>query len=147
MTMMKSRRKTSQLGRKRKTNKKTSWIAALVMVFAITLGSVTTAQVPPPPEGAKEELNKLATWLNENPQIKGEIAGHTDKSGLEELNELLSEQRAEAVYEYLLSKKVNPNQISFEGYGSSHPITSNKYQHGKERNRRIAFKLLKPEEQ
>ena len=99
------------------------------------------------PEGAKEELNKLATWLNENPQIKGEIAGHTDKSGLEELNELLSEQRAEAVYEYLLSKKVNPNQISFEGYGSSHPITSNKYQHGKERNRRIAFKLLKPEEQ
>lgn len=99
------------------------------------------------PESAKEDLDKLAEWLNENEDIKGEIAGHTDKSGLEELNELLSEQRAEAVYDYLISKKVNPNQISFQGYGSSQPITSNKYQHGKERNRRIAFKLLNPEEQ
>ena len=66
---MKSRRKTSQLGRKRKTNKKTSWIAALVMVFAITLGSVTTAQVPPPPEGEKEESGAGFTISPDDPVV------------------------------------------------------------------------------
>jgi outer membrane protein OmpA-like peptidoglycan-associated protein len=94
------------------------------------------------PEQAKEDLNKLASFLKENPNIKGEILGHTDKSGLEELNQLLSEQSSEAVYKYLLSKGVPKKQISFKGYGSDMPVMSNKYQYGKEANRRIDFKLV-----
>ena len=94
------------------------------------------------PDSAKADLDKLAGWLKENTTFRGEIAGHTDKSGLEELNDLLSKQRAEAVYNYLIDKGVSENQLQFEGYGSQFPIASNKYQHGKETNRRIEFKLL-----
>lgn len=94
------------------------------------------------PEESKTDLNKLADLLIENPTIVGEIQGHTDKSGLEELNQLLSEQRSEAVYNYLISKGVLEKQLSYKGYGSSDPIMSNKYQYGKEANRRIDFKLL-----
>ena len=97
------------------------------------------------PEDAKPDLDKLAKWLLSDKSIRGEIAGHTDKSGLEELNELLSKQRAEGVYNYLLEKGVNQYQISYEGYGSQYPIASNKYQHGKEKNRRISFKLINVE--
>ncbi len=94
------------------------------------------------PEEAKEDLEKLINWLTQNPLAKGEIAGHTDKSGLEDKNILLSEQRAEKVYEYLIERGVNEKQLSFNGYGSSKPLVSNKYQHGRDTNRRIAFKLL-----
>lgn len=94
------------------------------------------------PEEAQSDLDKLVKFLKENPKVKGEIQGHTDKSGLEELNLLLSEQRSEAIYNYLITKGVSKNQISFKGYGSEFPIMSNKYQYGKEVNRRIDFKLL-----
>lgn len=94
------------------------------------------------PESAKEELSKIIIWLKENPSQQLEIAGHTDRSGLEELNQLLSEQRAEAVYNHLIENGVSNTQITFSGYGSQHPIASNKYQYGKEKNRRIELKLL-----
>lgn len=99
------------------------------------------------PESAFNDLEKLASWFKENPKSKGEIAGHTDKSGLEDKNILLSEQRAEKVYEYLMEKGVNEKQLSYNGYGSAKPIVSNKYQHGRETNRRIAFKLVEVGEQ
>ncbi|MEX1192909.1 MAG: OmpA family protein [Brumimicrobium sp.] len=94
------------------------------------------------PEEGEKELNKLAEYLIENVNVVGEIQGHTDKSGLEDLNLLLSEQRAEAVYNYLLDRGVSKKQISFKGYGSEFPIMSNKYQYGKEANRRIVFLLI-----
>jgi outer membrane protein OmpA-like peptidoglycan-associated protein len=94
------------------------------------------------PDAAKEDLAQLIQWLKTHPSAKGEIAGHTDKSGLEEKNILLSEQRAEKVYEYLIEQGVNEKQLSYNGYGSAKPLVSNKYQHGRDTNRRIAFKLL-----
>lgn len=86
---------------------------------------------------AAEELNVLALWLKEHTSIRLEIAGHTDKSGLEELNEVLSLQRAESVMNYLIENGVSAARLQARGYGSSVPIASNKYQHGKEQNRRI----------
>ncbi|MDX1446929.1 OmpA family protein [Lishizhenia sp.] len=74
--------------------------------------------------------------------FKVEIGGHTDKSGLEELNILLSQQRAEAVYNYLIEQGVNAKYISWKGYGSENPIESNKYQWGRELNRRVEITLL-----
>ena len=97
-------------------------------------------------EEGKEELIKLAKWLKENTEFNGEIAGHTDKSGLEDRNIILSEQRAESVYNFLLEQGVRVGQLTFKGYGSSKPLVSNKYQHGREQNRRIGFKLLSSEE-
>ena len=99
------------------------------------------------PDEAMEELKELAEWLKNNSHTKGEIAGHTDKSGLEDKNILLSEQRAEKVYEFLIEEGVSENQLSYNGYGSAKPIVSNKYQHGRETNRRIAFKLTETDEQ
>lgn len=97
-------------------------------------------------EEGKEELTKLANWLKENTEFNGEIAGHTDKSGLEDKNIILSEHRAESVYQFLLEQGVREGQLTFKGYGSSKPLVSNKYQHGREQNRRIGFKLLSTEE-
>lgn len=91
------------------------------------------------PKEAGEDLKKLANWLKYDSSRKGMIAAHTDKSGLEELNELLSKQRAEAVYEYLIEEGVPENQLIFKGFGSSKPLVSNKYQHGREKNRRVSF--------
>ena len=94
------------------------------------------------PEAAKADLNELAGWMRMNPTFKLEVSSHTDKSGLEELNELLSTQRAEAVYNYLVEQGAPKEQLTFKGYGSSKPIASNKYQHGKEKNRRVEIKIL-----
>lgn len=94
------------------------------------------------PESAKGELDKLATWLTKNKSISIRIDAHTDRSGLEELNVTLSEQRAEGVFNYLIAKGVNERQLNFQGLGSSNPIASNKYQYGKEINRRIEVVLI-----
>lgn len=92
-------------------------------------------------ENAKMMLDDLAKVLKANKTLKGEIAAYTDKSGLEELNLVLSQQRAESTYNYLIEKGVSKTQISFKGYGSEKPIASNKYQWGREKNRRVEFVL------
>ncbi|MDX1651193.1 MAG: OmpA family protein [Brumimicrobium sp.] len=95
------------------------------------------------PNAAMNELNQLASFLEQNRNLHIEIQGHSDRSGLEDLNELLSEQRAEAVYNYLIEQGVSDNQLSFKGYGSEKPIMSNKYQYGKDANRRISVVVIK----
>ena len=94
------------------------------------------------PESAKLDLDIVLKVLKENPGLKAEIAGHTDRSGLDELNQLLSKQRAEAVYNYLIANGAKTKQLSWKGYGSSKPITSNKYKWGRDLNRRIEFVIL-----
>lgn len=95
-------------------------------------------------DSSKMVLDELVEALKplEKNGYKAEIAGHTDKSGLEELNILLSQQRAEAVYNYLIGKGLSSKNLVWKGYGSEHPIESNKYQWGREINRRIEFTLL-----
>ena len=94
------------------------------------------------PATAEEELDKLAAWLQKNKRIAVRIDAHTDRSGLEELNIKLSEERAEAVYTYLIQQGVSEQQLSFQGKGSAEPIASNKYQYGKEINRRVEVVLI-----
>jgi outer membrane protein OmpA-like peptidoglycan-associated protein len=89
------------------------------------------------------ELDRMVEWLNKNRSIHLQIAGHTDKSGLEELNVTLSQQRAESVMNYLIEKGVSASRLSAVGLGSAQPIASNKYQHGKEENRRIEVQITK----
>tara|TARA_Y100001978_G_C23702869_1_gene442428 strand:- start:5595 stop:7634 length:2040 start_codon:yes stop_codon:yes gene_type:complete len=70
------------------------------------------------------ELNLFVRYLTENPNIKIELSGHTDSRGNSERNDLLSEQRAEAVYAYLIEKGISDKRITFKGYGSSLPLFS-----------------------
>lgn len=88
------------------------------------------------------ELEKVARFLDENPQIRIEIGGHTDNSGNPAYNQQLSEKRANAVYNYLISKGVSPKRLSAKGFGSSKPVASNETEDGRQQNRRIEFTIL-----
>ena len=87
------------------------------------------------------ELDMLAEYLNKNVELIIEINGHTDNTGNEKKNKRLSNGRAKAVCDYLISKKINKNRLTFNGYGSSKSIASNDTEEGKQLNRRVEFIL------
>lgn len=88
------------------------------------------------------ELDRLLSILQENPLMKIEISGHTDKTGSEPLNFKLSEDRAKAVVEYLIQKGIDKSRLEFRGYGSLQPIADNATPEGRTQNRRVEFKIL-----
>lgn len=88
------------------------------------------------------ELEKVGRFLNENPQIRIEIGGHTDNTGNPAYNQQLSEKRANAVYNYLISLGVSPKRLSAKGFGSAKPVASNETESGRQQNRRIDFTIL-----
>ncbi|MFZ1572770.1 MAG: OmpA family protein, partial [Candidatus Kapaibacterium sp.] len=85
------------------------------------------------------ELKHAAGFIKSNPNMKVEIAGHTDNSGTREHNLDLSKRRAIAVYENLISKGVNPDQLTLLGYASDYPISDNNTEDGRAENRRVEF--------
>lgn len=87
------------------------------------------------------ELNKLISFINYYPNIKIEISGHTDNTGSYDLNSKLSFNRAKSVYEYLISKGISSNKLTFKGYADTKPISSNSNAEGKALNRRTEFKI------
>jgi len=92
--------------------------------------------------GSYAELDKLYNLLNENPQMRIEISGHTDKTGSEPINFSLSEARAKAVMDYLIKKSIVPSRMSFKGIGSLQPLADNATPQGRAKNRRVEFKIL-----
>ncbi|OGU98781.1 MAG: hypothetical protein A2330_09560 [Ignavibacteria bacterium RIFOXYB2_FULL_36_7] len=80
--------------------------------------------------------------LNENPDTKVEIQGHTDNIGSEQYNMKLSEERAQTVRDYLVAKGIDPSRLTVKGYGESMPVTDNSTPEGRSLNRRIEFKVL-----
>jgi len=93
-------------------------------------------------ETSFSELNKLLIYLNKNPQIKISIEGHTDNVGEEKKNQILSENRAIAVYNYLIQNKINKNRLSYKGFGEENPLLSNETENGRMINRRTSFKII-----
>jgi outer membrane protein OmpA-like peptidoglycan-associated protein len=89
------------------------------------------------------ELDQLAEYLRKNAQSLVEIGGHTDNSGNEKRNKQLSEERAKTVSEYLISKGIAKERISYRGYGSTKPIAPNETEEGKQKNRRVEFIITK----
>ena len=83
------------------------------------------------------ELDATADYLLRTPGIKLEVSGHTDNVGNAEQNVMLSEKRAKAVMDYLVSKSVDPGRISNKGYGSQKPIADNTTDEGRKQNRRV----------
>lgn len=90
-------------------------------------------------EQSKHIINLFVEFLNENPTIKVEIQGHTDNVGDDADNQLLSERRAQSVYEYALSRQVDASRIRYKGYGESSPIATNNTPEGRAKNRRTIF--------
>ncbi|MGA1976754.1 MAG: OmpA family protein [Bacteroidales bacterium] len=92
--------------------------------------------------GSYKELDHLLEILQDNPQMRIEISGHTDKTGSEPINFKLSEERAKAVVEYLVEKGIDRSRLEFRGYGSLQPISDNATAAGRTKNRRVEFKIL-----
>jgi outer membrane protein OmpA-like peptidoglycan-associated protein len=88
------------------------------------------------------ELQKLVEFLNVNPTVHIEISGHTDNVGNDQLNQTLSENRAKAVYQYLISSQVNPTRLVYKGYGKTQPIAPNTTDEGRQKNRRTEFMII-----
>ncbi len=85
------------------------------------------------------ELNTLAQNLNDNPNIKIQIIGHTDNVGSDVDNQILSEARAKSVADALLSRGIAPNRVTYLGLGETQPIADNESEEGRKTNRRTEF--------
>lgn len=94
------------------------------------------------PEIALNELNRLVDWLSNNPIKNAEIAGHTDNVGKAVNNQLLSEKRAQSVYNYLIEQGIDADRLNFKGYGESQPKATNTSVKGRETNRRVECKIV-----
>ncbi|NND64632.1 MAG: OmpA family protein [Gammaproteobacteria bacterium] len=88
------------------------------------------------------ELNAAAETLKKNSDLKVEAAGHTDSAGAADYNRSLSQKRAEAVRDHLISKGANGDNISARGYGEDEPVADNSTKEGRSRNRRVELKIL-----
>jgi outer membrane protein OmpA-like peptidoglycan-associated protein len=88
------------------------------------------------------ELTRVAELLEENPSLRVEIGGHTDNVGTAGYNQQLSEQRAKAVVDFLLTRGIAPDRLTFKGYGLTEPIDSNDSEAGRARNRRTEIKVV-----
>lgn len=91
---------------------------------------------------SKVELEKLLNFIIHNPGLKIEISGHTDDVGSEDYNKTLSENRAKAVYDFLIEKGVEPSGLTFKGYGFSEPVAPNDTPESRSKNRRTEIKIL-----
>jgi len=87
------------------------------------------------------ELKRLANILKQNPDLHVEILGYTDNIGTPFYNRWLSEQRAKVVVNYLVSIGCKTSELSATGYGESQPIASNDTEEGRQKNRRIEFRI------
>lgn len=95
---------------------------------------------------AKTNLDKLATVLKNNPDTNINVYGHTDSKGSESYNQGLSERRAAAVKNYLVSKGVASSRMFAMGMGESDPRSSNATEAGRAQNRRVEFAITANEE-
>lgn len=90
-------------------------------------------------------MDDIAEILKQCGEIRMQIAGHTDSQGREEMNEQLSLDRARAVLDELRLRRVLTSTLEARGYGESRPIADNDTEAGRETNRRIEFRLIRPE--
>lgn len=88
------------------------------------------------------ELNRLVELLKQQPGLAIELSGHSDASGTEAHNAKLSEQRTEAVSNYLLKKGISASRIHKQSFGSTKPIDTNNTEEGRNRNRRVEIKII-----
>ena len=87
-------------------------------------------------------LDELVTYLNRKDDEKIEIGGHTDNVGSAASNLKLSQDRANTVRAYLLTKGLDPARVTAKGYGMSEPVEDNKTEEGRAKNRRTEVKVL-----
>jgi len=88
------------------------------------------------------ELNRLVEFLEKNSTVSIEIYGHTDNVGTDSDNLKLSQERVNAVKSYLVSKSISEKRMKAIGFGESKPLSSNNTEEGRQKNRRVEFKIV-----
>ncbi|MFT5784971.1 MAG: OOP family OmpA-OmpF porin [Ascidiaceihabitans sp.] len=89
-------------------------------------------------------MDKIGELLKTCGELRLEIQGHTDSQGREEMNLALSQSRAQSVLNELRARRVPTSSFSAKGYGETRPIQDNDSEGGREANRRIEFRLIRP---
>ncbi|WP_347923371.1 OmpA family protein [Pontimicrobium sp. SW4] len=92
--------------------------------------------------GTEPTLQAISAILKEYPKANFTIEGHTDSTGGKALNQRLSEERANAVMDYLVNNGISAARLSAKGYGPDMPIDSNRTRAGRAANRRVEVKLV-----
>jgi outer membrane protein OmpA-like peptidoglycan-associated protein len=87
-------------------------------------------------------LDDVAQAMRDYPKLKIEIGGHTDNVGDDAKNQKLSKERADAVFEYLLSKGIAAPRMMTMGYGETRPVDTNRTDEGRSNNRRVEFLIV-----
>ena len=90
-----------------------------------------------------KELDKVERMLKANPGMQIELSAHTDAVGGYSENLKLSNDRANASREYLMSKGIQADRIIAKGYGETTPVASNQTEEGRQINRRVEFRVIK----
>jgi outer membrane protein OmpA-like peptidoglycan-associated protein len=88
------------------------------------------------------EMDKLVQLLKDNPTLKIQISGHTDNAGKPADNLALSNNRAKAVVNYLVSNGITAQRLSAKGFGETQPVADNKTENGRAKNRRTEMKVV-----
>ncbi len=88
------------------------------------------------------ELNRILPFFDQYPNLRIELAGHTDNVGSDQYNQKLSEERANSVRNYLLNQGIAEESIVAQGYGESEPVATNETDEGRQENRRVEFRIV-----
>ena len=93
--------------------------------------------------GAMDKLNAYSEYMKRNENTNVKVTGHTDSTGNEAYNQMLSEKRANAVKSYLENTGIAAERIEAQGLGETQPITTNKTKEGRAENRRVELEIIK----
>lgn len=85
------------------------------------------------------EINRIKKLMDENPELKYEVQGHTDSTGTPESNQKLSEKRAKAIADKLVEMGIDESRLTAVGKGEYAPIADNATEEGRAKNRRVVF--------
>jgi outer membrane protein OmpA-like peptidoglycan-associated protein len=90
----------------------------------------------------RDNLDELAPTLNKYDDTEVKVLGHTDSTGPEEYNKVLSQNRANAVEDFLVSRKVEDSRLEMKGYGETDPVATNDTEAGRQLNRRVEIVIV-----
>jgi outer membrane protein OmpA-like peptidoglycan-associated protein len=110
----------------------------IVELRGVTFETGTSALTP----GSLDVLALVAETLRARPDVRVEVAGHTDSTGPRALNVRLSRERAQVVREFLIDQGVSPERVEARGYGPDQPVATNRTTAGRARNRRSEIRRL-----
>lgn len=111
----------------------------LVLTLGDILFDVDQAELKP---GGIQQLTRVADFLREQPERKLLIEGHTDSTASDEYNRELSQRRANAVLDFLITQGIEPTRMEARGYGEEFPVATNETTAGRQQNRRVEIVVL-----